>query len=100
MAIPAFGNKQSYEEYFITFDFFRLVASSVINSSTVIVLDADGEDVTEFLTDEEKQEISGSKINVWIRAGISGTTYKLTCEIITELGEQYEMDATLKVLDL
>jgi len=100
MKIQAFGNKQSYEEYFISFDFVRLMESSQITSATVVVLDPVGVDVTSTLTDESKNEISNSKINVFVRGGISGKTYKFTCKIGTELGECYEMDATLKVLDL
>lgn len=100
MAIQSFGSKQSYEEYFVTFDFFRLISSDEILSAAVVVTDSTGAVVTDTLTEAVKQSISGSQVNVFVKAGTSGSTYKITCKIVTETTEQYEMEAYLPVLDI
>lgn len=98
--IQKFGQKQSYEEYYNTFDFFRIIASDEIDVASIIVVDPEGEDVTDDLTDISRQIIMGSRVHVFVQGGESGKTYKFTCKIETEIGERYEMDATMKVQDL
>lgn len=96
----AFSGKQAYEEYYVAFNFGKVVASGVtIVSATVLVYDALGVDVTAALTDETKQSIEGNKIYIWVRGG-NNQTYKITCRIICSNDERYEDDATLTVLEI
>ena len=101
MALPAFGNKQSYEAYFIAFDFFKVIPSGdTISTAEVVVLDPEGVDVTIILTDSAKLNISGLQVDVFIQNGESGKIYKITCRIVTDKTEKYEMDASITVIDI
>lgn len=96
----AFSAKQSYEEYFVAFNFARVITSgTTISSATVIVYDAVGAVVTSTLTDVDKQSISGTKIFVWVRGG-SEQTYKITCRIVMSNSEKFEQDAELPVTEV
>jgi hypothetical protein len=94
-----FGPKKSYEEYFIDFDFVNEIDDDdYIDSAIVTVMDG-VDDVTDDLTDEASQTISGAKVSVWIKGGVSGTTYIITCQIVTAtLVEKYESDADIEIL--
>jgi len=101
MALTTFGNKQSYEAYFIAFDFFKVVPSGdTITSAEVVVLNPEGVDVTTILTDSVKLNISGLQVDVFIQNGESPKTYKTTCRIVTDKTEKYEMDASITVIDI
>ena len=94
-----FGVKQNWEEYYVSFNFVRVIANDTeIVSSDVIVYDAQGAIVTETIIDAEKTLINGAKIFVFVRGG-SEQTYKLTCRITCANGEKYEEDAELSVIE-
>ena len=102
MSDLAFGPKQPYEEYFVDFDFVNEIADDDhVESAEVTVLDEDGANVTDDITDEAKQTTSGTKVSIWIMAGETGKTYTLTCQIVTAvLAEKYESEADLDVLSV
>lgn len=102
MSDLSFGAKQPYEEYFITFDFVNEIDSSdSIESAEITVVDSNGGDVTDDLTDFSKESVTGTKVYVWIQGGITGNTYTITCRVITTvLGEMYEVDADIAVLEI
>jgi hypothetical protein len=98
--LPHFDSKQSWEEYYLAFNFFRVMrAEEGILSAEVSVVNDEDEDVTTALTDETKQSISGTQVIFYIRGGTSGVKYKITCRATTTT-EKYELDADLTVLDL
>jgi hypothetical protein len=98
--ISSFGCKQSYEAYYIAFDFFRLIVpGDTVESADVIATDSTETDVTSELIDSDVQTITGTQINVYVMGGTSGQTYKLTCKITTTAGEKYEMEASIIVKD-
>lgn len=95
-----FGDKQPYEEYFVAFNFSRVISPNTeIVSAIVIVYDEDGNDVTEIITEPSEQTIQKTKVAIKIKSGISENTYKITCRIITSNGEKFEMDSELNVIE-
>ncbi len=98
--MQAFGSKQPYDEYYVTFNFVNLLKKNIIQSAAVSVVDSLAADVTSTLTDVTKQTISGQKVKVWIRAGTTGKTYTITCKIVgSTVVEKYELEATLTVTE-
>lgn len=98
--MEAFDAKQSYEAYYIDFDFVNVIGTDdEISTAAVTVADPDGADVTTTLTNEVNQQIVSPKVLIWVRAGTTGKTYTFTCKIVTVDGEKYEEEATLAVLD-
>ena len=95
-----FSPKQSFEEYYISFNFSRVITPLTnIESATVVVVDEAGEDVTDELTDVSKQNIDGNKVTVWVMGG-DEQIYKITCQIVMDNGEKFEQDATIQVTEL
>lgn len=95
----SFGEKQSWEEYYVSFNFVRLVdKSTTIQSVIVIVFDEDNNIVTDTLIDAEKTLISGTRILIFVRGG-SNQVYKITCRITCENGECFEEDGELPVIE-
>lgn len=94
-------SKQPYEAYYIAFDFSNVIASSSIVSATITVVDSSGEDKTSTITTAESQVLTATQVNVWIKGGTDGETYKITCRIITNSvpAEKYELDAELPVVE-
>jgi len=99
-----FPDKQPYEEFYIGFNFFRrLLAGQTIATITSVTVVDDATppvDVTDTLTRVELLEIDGKQVNVWVRAGSSGHTYKLTCKIVTSGGQKHELEGTLAVVEI
>jgi len=96
-----FSEKQPYEEYFVSFNFTRVITpNTVITSSTVIAHDEDDNDVTATITDQAQQSNTDTKVYVKVRGGTSGVTYKITCRIVTSNGERFEMDGELPVREV
>jgi len=95
-----FPDKQSYEEYHIAFNFFRLLAKGNDSILTVEVkaYDADDVDKTDVLTDVLMQVIESPRVYVWVKGGIV-QRYKLTCKIITVGGKKWEMDGYQNVVE-
>jgi hypothetical protein len=92
--------KQSYEEYYVVFNFARVVTPTTsVMIASVIVYDASDTVVTSTLTDESKLSITGTKVYVWVRGG-SEQTYKITCKIEMSNGEKFEQDAELEVTEI
>lgn len=96
MTIKYFSPKQSYEEYYISFNFKNVLGDDTITSATVTVVDALGADATSTLTTVGSQVISGSNVNVWVKAG-TAQRYKITCKIVSSSEEKYEQDAYIVV---
>ena len=95
-----FSEKQPYEEYFVSFNFTRVITpDTVITNSTVIAYDEDDNDVTATITDQAQQSNTDTKVYVKVRGGASGVTYKITCRIVTSNGERFEMDGELPVIE-
>lgn len=96
-----FGAKQPYEEYFIQFDFSNdLGSSEEIDTINVSAVDmSDDSDVTGTLTDATQQANTTTAVNVWIRAGTSGSEYKVTCKIVGNAGSKYELEGILPVIE-
>lgn len=97
-----FGSKQTYEAYYVTFDFVNVMArEDTIASATVTATGPNPAttDVTSTVTTAGLQNINGSRVNVWVKAGTSASTYTITCKIVTGAGEKFEFEAGLPVLD-
>jgi len=99
--MEAFDPKQPYEAYYMDFDFVNdIVAPDEISTATITVTDPDGADVTSILVSSVKQNIESPKVYFWIQAGTSGKTYTITCKIVTDNGEKYEMEGTIVVAEI
>lgn len=95
-----FSPKQSYEEYFVVFNFARVITPlTEIESVDVKAYDASEVDVTSTFTDQSKTSVTGTKVYVWVRDG-SEQVYKLTCKIVMDNGEKFEQDATIEVVEV
>ena len=100
MPVQELDSKQPYEEFYITFMFKLWLGTASIVSATVGASDVDTEtDVTSSLTDSTAQILGRAYVNVWIKGGESGKTYKITCQIEADDGSKYELDVLLPVLE-
>lgn len=99
-----FGSKQSAEAYYVAFDFCNVLGEGdTVASATVTAADptTSPTDVTSTILDAAKQNIDGTMVNVWVRAGTSGKTYTITCRVVTTTaGETFELEAGLPVADV
>lgn len=100
--MEAFGSKQTSEEYYVSFDFQNVMtAADTVASATVAASDSVGADATATVTDALKQTITGQIVYVWVKAGTSGQTYKITCTATTsDHSEIFELEAELPVQDI
>ena len=100
MSDLAFGAKQTYEEYYVEFNFVNdLAEEDTVATATVVAMDG-VVDVTDTLTDVDEQTISGTSVFVWVMGGSTGVTYVITCQIVSSVyGEKYEAEADLPVLE-
>lgn len=95
-----FSPKQIWEEYYVVFNFARVITPlTTIQSTVILVYDEAGTEVSETFTDDTKTQITGAKVFVWVRGGTE-QTYKITCRIIMSNGEKFEQDATLEVTEV
>lgn len=95
----SFGDKQNWDQYYVSFNFVRLIAPDAeIQSADIIVYDASGVDVTDTMIDAEKTLIVGTKVLVWVRGG-SQQIYKITCRIVCDNEERFEEDGELPVIE-
>jgi len=95
-----FSPKQAWEEYYVAFNFARVITPlTTIQSTVILVYDEAGTEVSETFTDDTKTQITGAKVFVWVRGGTE-QTYKITCRIIMSNGEKFEQDATLEVTEV
>jgi len=99
MTIPSFGNKQPYEEYYVSFNFSRdLAFNEEISSASVSVEDANGADATDEII-EDILLVGDCRVFVFIKGGTE-QTYKMTCKIICSNTEKYEKEAYLPVSNI
>jgi len=97
-----FSPKQPYEAYYVQFPFAKDLESDGIASAVVTATNNDtGADATSTVTTAANQVILGKSVFVWVKAGVSGTDYKITCRIVADddNGSQYEKDGLLPVLE-
>ena len=95
-----FSPKQSFEEYYVVFNFSRVITPlTTILSTLVTVYDESDVEVTDILTDSTKLSVLGSKVYVWVRGG-SEQIYKITCKIYMSNNERFEQDAELQVQEV
>ena len=95
-----FGSKQTADAYYVTFDFAAVLATGDEIASATVSAAEGAVDKTTDVTDSTKQNISGTKVNVWVKAGTSGHTYTITCRITTTVSaEIFEMEAGQPVAD-
>jgi hypothetical protein len=95
-----FSQKQSYEQYYVAFNFVRVITPlTSIASVDVHVYDELGTDVSSTLTDASKLHVSGAKVFVWVCGG-NEQTYKITCKIVMTNDEKFEQDALLEVMEI
>ena len=99
--MSSFGSKQSYDEYYVAFNFSNAIGKDTIASATVTAVDDTGADKTTTVTTATKQNIDGPRVNVWVKGGVTGKTYTITCKIITTTNaEKYELDGDLPVAEV
>jgi phage gp36-like protein len=79
--------KRPIEEYFIEFDFSKWLSETTIVTAVITVLDSTGTNVTAALTDSTQQSNTDTSVNVFIKGGISGETYEISCLITDSAGE-------------
>lgn len=109
--MAAFDRKQTSEQYYVVFDFdsdlnptdsdgTSLATESISSLSTISVIDQyDDSVVTSSLTDSGRHTYTSTKAYLWVKGGVSGHNYKITCKIIGSSGSHYEADGILPVLD-
>ena len=97
-----FSTKQPYEAYYVEFPFTKDLGADGIASATVTATNNDtGADMTATVTTAANQIILGQSVFVWVKAGTTGTDYKITCRIVADddNASQYEKDGLLPVLE-
>lgn len=94
-----FTKKQPWEAYYVRFDLANVFgATEDVASATVTAIDlADGSDVSTTLLDVTKQNLSGTDVNVWVRAGTADHDYKITCKATGDAGSKFELEGVLPV---
>jgi hypothetical protein len=101
MAIEVYylGFKQPAEAYYISFLFKSLLRSYNIETAVITAHDADsGADVTATITEVAKQVTRSHSVDVWVKGGTDGHTYKITCSIHASDNSDYILNAMLPVV--
>jgi hypothetical protein len=107
MALDNF-EKQPYEEFRIDADFgnnFQSGEELTLGSCSVEATDPDGLDVAATITDQTtiaviaggETAVANAGLQVLIRAGVDGITYKITFKGVTTLDHKWEKDVNMKV---
>jgi len=91
-----FDPKQPWEEYYLGFDFARLLGSETVASALFTVTES-GEDVTATMLDGAQQYNAGAVAYCWIRAGTTGKNYIITCQVTGSAGSKYEDEGRIRV---
>lgn len=95
-----FSDKQPYEEYYIEFDHtLDLEAATIATAVVTAMVVVTGADVSTVIIDAAKQLITDTSVMVWVRAGVSGTDYKITSRIVASDGSKYELDGLMLVME-
>jgi hypothetical protein len=96
-----FIDKQPYEEFYIGFDFINVMAGTdEISSATVTAVDELGVDSTAIIITTIKQYLDPTKVYVWVKGGTHNKTYTITCKIVTDIGEKYEKEGEMSVVEV
>jgi len=98
MTVQSFSAKQPYEKYYVSFNFSRVIPSGVeILSTAVTAVDAQGADATATIINNTL--LTGDcKVHVCVKGG-TVQTYKITCKIVCDNDEKYELDGYLPVVE-
>jgi len=95
-----FTEKQPYEAYAISFDFTSVLGAETISSATIEAIDReDSSDVTATLLDATKQSETDTVVYGWVRAGTSGHSYVITCQIVGSGASLYELEGIQTVTE-
>lgn len=95
------GTKQPSEEYYLKFDYSRLLreANAIAAATSAIDL-ADDSDVTNAIIDKTKQYVYNKCAYVFVQGGTDGHSYKITCSISATDGSRYELECVMPVEEL
>jgi hypothetical protein len=91
--------KQPYEAFPLTFDYSENMATGEVISSVeeYVAEDTDGASAPTFL---DGTTIDGQVVYGKIQNGTQALSpYKVTCRVLTDLGNKWEIDATVEVED-
>lgn len=95
------SSKQPSEAYFISFDFALSLGSETVLSATVSASDiATNEDMTATIIEAAKQNNTDTVVYVWVKSGITGSNYLITCVVTGSSGSVYELEAILPVCEI
>ena len=97
------GQKQPFEEFYFRFWFTNVLSSGDVLSNleeTEVVNYDTGEDVSETLIDSSKTVVGATSVDIWLKGGETGNTYKYTLRARTANGEGIEADGVLAVFEL
>jgi len=99
--VRSFPDKQPYEEFFVVFNFYRLLSRTNDSIATVAELkafDADGVDQTTSFIDAGEQVIATPRVFAWVKGG-TPQRYRLVCKITTTGGKKWQMVGYLTVVE-
>ena len=93
--------KQPYEELPRYVDFVdRIAAADTIASCTITAADSAGTDVTATIVPDGATSYSAAKVYYVLKAGVDGTSYKVTFRAISTAGAKVEEDLMFDVRQL
>jgi hypothetical protein len=96
-----FTPKQPYEAFAVCFDFAAVLGVETISGVIVYAVDmADMSDVSNTLLDIGRQVTTPTAVYPWVRDGLDGHTYLISCRVIGTSNSQYELDGMLPVVEL
>lgn len=102
MALDNF-TKQSYESFIISANFENNMATGetlVLASCSVSAVDTNGNDVSTTVLDQTSIAVSGTKLQVRVRAGVEGSSpYKITFKVVTSIPNQWEKDVQMTITE-
>jgi len=94
--------KKSAEIFPVSVDFEKVLDTGetlILGSSTVLVEDSDGNDVTSAMIVPGSESVSGSQYMAKVRAGTDDESYKISFQVTTSDSNVYEKDLNFKVKD-
>ena len=100
MALETF-TKQPYEAFGISADLVNVLETGetiVAGSSTVTAVDKDGNPATSEVLNTGSKAVDGSKLVIQCQDGTEDKSpYKITFRMVTDSGNQYEVDVKMKI---
>ena len=104
MFVPEIFEKQPWEEFSIWGDFIdnkETGETADLVTSSVVAEDKDGTDVSTTVLDQTTIAVSGTRLEIKVRAGTASVSpYKITFKIGTSLGNKWEVDVMMKIKSL